>query len=317
METETALIASIEIRPIREVFKHEAFDFTKWLEEHIDDLGSRLKLDLTVVQREKKVGDFIVDLQCEEKGGKQVIVENQLGRSDHSHLGQLLTYLVNLEASTAIWVTPEPRVEHEKVIEWLNEATPVDIAFYLVKVEAVRIAGSPYAPLFTIVSGPDHQVKEIGKDKKEWADRHYQRYEFWTGLLEKSKKKTKLFANKTPSKDHWLTVSSGINGISLSYLIHLNDGGLELYIDFGPDSDVKNKAFFDELFKYKDTIESDYGKSLQWLRLNEKRACRVISLFEHGGLSQPATWDALQDKMIDGMIRFDQVLLPILKKIKV
>jgi hypothetical protein len=58
------------------------------------------------------------------------------------------------------------------VIEWLNESTPADISFYLVKVEAARIAESPFAPLFTVLAGPDTQVKVIGEGKKEWADEY-------------------------------------------------------------------------------------------------------------------------------------------------
>src|SRR3954447_13636268 len=96
-------VGKFEIVPIREAFAHEAYDFTAWLERNIDALSSRLGLNLTVVAREKAVGSFKVDLLCDDGADGYAIVENQLQESDHDHLGKLLTYLVNLEARTAIW----------------------------------------------------------------------------------------------------------------------------------------------------------------------------------------------------------------------
>jgi len=197
------MISRLEIVPIRNVFQKEAQHFTTWLESHIEALSERLGLQLTVVQREKQVGDFNVDLLCEDSNGRPVIIENQLERTDHDHLGKLLTYLVNLDASTAIWITTEPRLEHQKVIDWLNESTAADISFYLVKAEATRIGDSPFAPLFTVLSEPDKQTKEIGEKKKEWAERHVKRFEFWTGLIDRSKDKTKLFSNISPGRYSW------------------------------------------------------------------------------------------------------------------
>jgi len=108
-------IGRVEILPIRKAFPKEAHNFTKWLENHIESLADRLDMTLTVIQREKAVGDFNVDLLCEDGAQRPVIIENQLERTDHDHLGKLLTYLVNLGASTAIWVTSDPRPEHERV----------------------------------------------------------------------------------------------------------------------------------------------------------------------------------------------------------
>jgi hypothetical protein len=154
-------ISKLEIVPVRDAFRHEAHNFTLWLESNVDALAERIGMELTVLEREKSVGSFNVDLFCEDRNGTYVIIENQLERTDHDHLGKLLTYMVNLEAKTAIWVTPEVRSEHQRVIDWLNKSTSADFSFYLVRVEAVRIAGSPYAPLFTVLAAPDEQTPEI------------------------------------------------------------------------------------------------------------------------------------------------------------
>ena len=74
-------IGKLEVVSVRKAFPHEALNFTKWLEEHIDALADRLKISLSVEQREKSVGDFSVDLLCEDDDGKPVIIENQLGKT--------------------------------------------------------------------------------------------------------------------------------------------------------------------------------------------------------------------------------------------
>src|SRR5207302_4470293 len=120
MDNASIPIERLEIVSLRSAFPHEAHHFTRWLASHIEALSERLAMKLTVIQREQAVGDFNVDLLCEDAEGRRVIIENQLERTDHGHLGQILTYLVNLEASTAIWITSHPCSEHQKVINWLN-----------------------------------------------------------------------------------------------------------------------------------------------------------------------------------------------------
>ncbi|KAB2855881.1 MAG: DUF91 domain-containing protein, partial [Anaerolineae bacterium] len=107
-DSETAMnVSKLEVVPIREAFRHEAHNFTVWLEQNIEALSEEIGFQITVIDREKSVGSFNVDLLCEDAKGNTIIVENQLERTDHRHLWQVLTYLVNLEATTAIWVTTD------------------------------------------------------------------------------------------------------------------------------------------------------------------------------------------------------------------
>lgn len=315
MTTPNDNISRLEVVPVRTAFPKESHHFTTWLESHVDALADRLGLDLTVVQKEKPVGDFSLDLLCEDADGHRVIIENQLERTDHDHLGKVLTYLVNLDAKAAIWVTTESRPEHQKVIDWLNESTGDDLAFYLVKVEAVRIGQSPYAPLFTPLAEPDHQAKEIGKTKKELAGREQDCYEFWKSLLLRSRDKTPLFSNITPSHRGWISTQSGKAGIGLLYSIARNWGTVDLYIDHDKDSGAGNKATFDALYSQKDAIENEVGAPLTWERLDHRRACRVDVTLETGGLATPDKWPVLQDEMINIMIRLDKVMRPRLAKL--
>lgn len=307
-------IGKIEIVPIREAFKHESLDFTCWLEDNIDALSERLGFQLTVLEREKIVGSFIVDLFCEDEQGNNVIIENQLERTDHDHLGKLLTYMINLESKIAIWIATDVRQEHQRVIDWLNEATAIDTAFYFVKVEAVRIGESPYAPLFTVLVAPDEQTREIGEQKKELSERHILREEFWRRLLERSKTRTTLGANRSPSRDHWLAISTGKSGFSFNYLILKNGAAIDLNIDVG--DQIKNKTIFDHFYAVREDIEREFGEELDWRRLDERRTSRIVRLYEgHGSLNEPEKWDYLQDILIDAMIRLDRTFRKRIKRL--
>jgi hypothetical protein len=182
-------ISRLERVSLRELWRHEARDFTTWLAGNLDQLGEVLGFPLTLLQTEVATGTFSADILADAGSERLVVIENQLESTDHDHLGKLITYLSNLNASIAIWITSQPRPEHEQAIHWLNEWLPKNIAFYLVRVEAIRIVGGAHAaPLFTIVAGPSKAAREAGKAKKDLAERHVLRKEFWTQLLERARR---------------------------------------------------------------------------------------------------------------------------------
>ena len=227
-----------------------------------------------------------------------------------------MTYLSNLGAKTAIWITSNPRDEHIKAINWLNEATPEDVAFYLIKVEAVRIENSQPAPLFSVVAEPTEMVKDIGREKKEYAERHHLRKEFWTQLLEKAKTKTTLHANISPVIYSWIGTGSGKSGMGYNYVIANSYAGVEIYLDRGKGFLDLNKERFDQLYKYKNEIEKAFGGKLSWERLDKKRASRIAFRFEGVGLKDKDKWPHIQDGMIDVMIRLEAAFKPYIKQLK-
>src|SRR3989475_2085448 len=177
-------IGKLERVSLREVWKHEAKDFTQWLQENIDVLNSALDLNLVNVDRGRETGDFCIDLVAEDDGGGTVIIENQLEKSNHDHLGKLITYVTGMGARAAIWIVSDPRPEHVAAVAWLNESSSG--AFYMVKVEAVRIGGSPAAPFFTVIVGPPKETKNVGHAKKEIDERYGLSKRLGTQLPERS-----------------------------------------------------------------------------------------------------------------------------------
>ncbi len=309
------MIGKIERVPLRDIWKHEAYDFTNWLQDNIDVLNDALGLSLSNPEREQSAGSFNVDLVAEDENGNPVIIENQLEKSDHNHLGKLITYLTAIGAKTAIWIVADPRPEHVGAISWLNESSSAN--FYLFKVEGVKIGDSDPAPLLTLIVGPSEESREVGEKKKEMAERYSIRYKFWTELLEKAKEKTKLHANISSGQHSWVGTGAGKSGMGYNYTITKHASQVELYIDRGKDSESTNKNIFDELVEHKDEIENVFGESLKWERLDNKRACRISRQFDNGGYQDNDKWPDMQKNMIDAMCRFEKALKPYILKLKV
>ena len=309
------MIGKLQRVAIREVWKHEALDFTTWLRDNIDILNDVLGFELSGAESEQSAGSFNVDIVAEDGNGNPVIVENQYGKTDHDHLGKILTYLTMLDAKTAIWIVEDPRPEHVKAFGWLNESTSG--SFYLIKIEAVTIGDSPPAPLFTVIVEPSEEAREVGVIKKDIAERYFIRKDFWAGLLEKMKSKSKLFSNISPGQYNWIGTGSGIRGLGFNFAIRQHDGSVELYIDRGKDSKEDNEAIFDALFEDKVEIEEKFGGELVWEKLSSKRACRISKKIAIGGYRDEDKWPEQQDAMVNAMINFSKAFKPFLKKLDI
>jgi len=300
---------------LREVWKREDPDFTRWLQENLDLLNEVIDLSLSGAEREQPAGSFSVDLVAEDEGGNPVVIENQLEKSDHDHLGKIITYVAAIDAKAAVWIVADPRPEHVGAVSWLNQSSPV--AFYLLKVEAVKIEGSPAAPLLTLIVGPSEETRGAGETRKELAERYVIRHRFWTEFLERAKEKTKLHSNISPSQHNWIGTSAGQRGLGLNYGVRRHEAYVELYIDRGKDEEGENKVIFDTLAASKDAIQGVFGEPLDWQPLEAKRACRITKEIGLGGYRDEARWPAVHEAMIDAMIRLDRALRPYIRKLQV
>lgn len=307
------MIGKIRRVPLREVWRHEALDFTRWLEENVDVLNEVLDFTLISAEREKSAGDLNVDLVAEDTSGGTVIIENQLAKSDHDHLGKIITYLAALEAKRAIWIVANPRPEHVGAITWLNESSSA--SFYLVKVEAIRIGESDPAPLLTLIVGPGEERKEIRETKEDLAEGKTIRREFWTGLLAAAKGKTKLHSAVSPAEDNWIGTGAGKTGLSYNYVMRQHSGYVELYFNKGTADE--NKAVFDRLAESKDAIEKAFGGSLEWQRMDSKVTCRIKKEIGIAGYKDQNNWPSVFEAMVDAMVRLERALKPYISRLDV
>ena len=309
------IIGKLKRVPLREVWKHEAKDFTTWLQNNIEILNEVIDISINSAEREQSAGTFNVDLVAEDVNGNVVVIENQLEKSNHDHLGKIITYLTSVGAKAAIWIVADARPEHVNAINWLNESSSAD--FYLIKLEAIKIEDSLAAPLFTLIVGPSEEGRVIGATKKELAERYGIRLRFWTGLLDLSKKKTKLHSNLSPNKYNWVGTSAGKRGLGYNYIVRKHDTNVELYIDRGENGEQENLDIFDELLKSRNEIETAFGEPLDWQRLENRRACRIVKNITPGGWKDEDKWPEIHVTMIENMIRFEKAFKGQIRRLKI
>lgn len=300
-------IGKLERVSLREVWDDEAQNFTPWLNNNIDVLNEVLEHEeidiyLSEAKIEQDAGDFSVDMVARTDSGDIVVIENQLEQSDHDHLGKLITYLTSFGAKNAIWINSYPRPEHIKAINWLNEST--NAYFYLFKLEAIKIDESNHAPLLTLIVGKNQE-----QAKDDTPERDKIRYEFWESFLKYASTKTDLHANISPYSGSYVSASAGKTGLYYQYDILMHAAKVELYIDAGHKK--RNKNMYDHIIENKAKIENDFGSELEWHRLDDKKACRIMKTLEMGGYREDKEkWNEIQKAMVEEMIRLEAALRP-------
>jgi hypothetical protein len=298
--------------------------FTKWLEANADLLGNVIGIEIPTLTREQSTGTFFVDLVGKDEAGDTIVVENQFGKSDHDHLGKLITYLAASDAKTAVWIVEVPRSEHVKAVAKLNENPSA--SFYLVRLEAVKIGDSLPAPKLTLIVGQTEEaglISRTKKDTKEDLDRTQElRKQYWAGLIQKLRDQhAPLHANLSPGTGSWIATGAGKSGLSLGYILRNHNAQIELYIDLGKGKEERNAAIYQYFYDHKDEIESAFGEGqrdeLDWQELPDKRAFRIAKRIDLGGLKDTDKWEQIQDAQIDAMTRFYAALKPFIEKLQV
>jgi hypothetical protein len=312
MSSSPTVVGRLSRVALREVWTHEAYDFTTWLQSNIDVLTAAIGIGLINVEREQSAGAFNIDLVAEDEAGAKIIVENQLGRSDHDHLGKVLTYLAATNARAAIWIVADPRPEHVAAISWLNDSSSAD--FYLLKVEAVRIGDSLPAPLLTRIVGPSAETKAVAAKNREFSERYDLREQWWSNLVERPA--AHLHRHITPGRYSWIGLSSGVRGIQFNYSVRQHESQAEVYIDRGLDCDDENRAIFELLLAHRDEIEQRFGGPLLWEALEGKRACRISVRIDGGYKSDVEEWDEIQETLAGAMNRLVDAFRPELPAVK-
>lgn len=299
--------------PVRDIWSNEASDFTPWLLDNADRLGEALGIDLEITAAEHPVGGFSLDLHGHDRTNDCVlIVENQLERTDHGHLGQILTYAAGTDARTIVWIAPDFRDEHRQALDWLNEHTDEDTHFFGVQLRVVRIGSSPPAPLFELVANPNdwqRRTRTAVAAAGATTERQQLYLAFWAKYLDRVREvHTDWTAARSPSRWHWMD-QPGLLG-SARYSLSFGQGGTlrnALYIDLR-DADL-NRTLLGILEDNREAIEATYGRSLAFEAPDGRRACTVIDSTD-GDVANVDRHDAYIDWLIDSGERMRKALTP-------
>ena len=305
-------LSTIESVDPRNIWEHEAHDFTPWLSTHISKLGEALGLDLELRDTEAPVGGFKLDILAHDVGqSRPVVIENQLDPTDHSHLGQLLTYAAGYEANVVVWIAGAFRDEHREALDLLNRRTDEDTEFFGVVVEVWKIDGSRPAPHFKVVSAPnDWRKSKVGSISSELGERHREFFQPLVDVLREEHSFTNVQKGSTRS---WQNFSSGVAGVKYIPVVGKAKARVEIYLD---SDKTLNEQRFDYLAKSKEEIEDAIGGEFKWERLDDRIACR-ISVVRAGSIDEDdETLEEIRDWMIEKLLAFKQVFCPKLKELK-
>ena len=310
-------LGTIEQVDLREVWPHEAQDFTPWLAENLDKLGEALGLDLELQSAEAAVGPFSLDVLAHDLGSNRpVIIENQLEITNHDHLGKLLTYAAGYDAFSVVWLTREFRDEHRQALDWLNQRTGEDTAFFGVVVEAWRIDSSRPAPHFRPVATPNDWQKQSSKLERNGGgsaivSERGERYRaFFQDLIDVLRDQHRFTNARKGQPQSWYSFASGFRGIGYnpSFSPRRGIARVELYVDRG-DKEL-NEQIFESLRSVSHDIEIELAGSLEWERLENRRACRISAVRKGSIEDDPESLANTQVWMVDRLLAFKRVFGP-------
>ncbi|MEY9532865.1 DUF4268 domain-containing protein [Sinorhizobium fredii] len=301
-------LGRLEKVSVRDIWLTEAQHFTPWLgrPDNLAILGETLSMELEIEAQEKNVGPFRADILCKDAlDGSWVLIENQLERTDHAHLGQLLTYASGLHTVTIVWIATQFTEEHRAALDWLNEITNEKFKFFGLEVELWRIGDSPAAPKFNIISKPNEWSRSVGQAARRietdaLSETKALQLRFWTQLQERLKNHANLRPQK-PLPQNWYVFRIGRSGFHLGTSINTRENriGVELYIQH-----ESAKAFFGLLLRERKQIEAEIGLKLEWQELPNRTACRVVHYWSGVDPFDEARWPEYLDWMIDALVRF-------------
>ncbi len=306
MSNATAL-GRLEQVDLRKVWGSEPGDFTPWLaqQENIALLADTLGMDLELEAQEKGVGPYRADIVCKQRPeGSLVLIENQLEKTDHTHLGQLMTYAAGLDAVTIVWIAERFTDEHRAALDWLNEITGERVSFFGLEIELWRIGTSPIAPKFNVVSKPNDWIKEGGGGGGAVVITETKQLQqtYWRALREVLLEKMNSLKPQKAHPQHWLTVSIGRANFNLAALVNTTEEriGVELYLS-GADA----KKHFKRLEAEKADIEKEIGQTLDWRELPEKESSRILLMRPNSSIKDSTLWPEQHQWLAEKLERFN------------
>jgi len=300
----TPILGRLEKVSLRTAWIGESTHFTPWLaqSENLKFLGDTVGIELEFEAQEKEVGPFRADILCKDTlDGSWVLIENQLERTDHTHLGQLLTYASGLETVTIIWIAQHFAEEHRATLDWLNEITNERFAFFGLELELWRIGSSAIAPKFNIVSKPNDWSKSVRNSAAkatELTDVKRAQLEFWTAFKEYMDEHSHIRCQK-PAPQPWMNHSIGRSGFGLTSIASTWSSDTqswdpELRVEFYV-SLAEGRKYFAVLEAQKTEIERELGQPVVWSSPPGKQTCKAFirrstNFLDHSQWSQQHTW---------------------------
>jgi hypothetical protein len=304
---------------LRQAWISESGDFTPWLAQNLKMLGETIGLSLELEAQEKNVGPFRADILCREtsRDDHWVLIENQLERTDHGHLGQLLTYAAGLKAVTIVWIAERFTEEHRAALDWLNEITDERFGFFGLELELWRIGTSPVAPKFNVISKPNdwaRQIQDAARKPGEVTDHKQRQLQFWMAFKEYMDERRSPVRCQKPQPAHWMNHAIGRSGFKMSSVVsswnsETNTREPEIRAEMVVDDNNYSKEYFAQLYAQKDEIEKAIGQPLTWHNPEDAKACRIY-VRRSANFLNPAEWAEQHEWLRINLEKLQHVFAP-------
>lgn len=309
---DSIILGSIEPVPFASMWANER-EFTAWLsrEENLERLKNTLGLEFTLEGVEMAVGPYSADIVGRDLENARVVVECQYGKTNHDHLGKLITYSSGLNASTIIWIAETFSEEHQKSIEWLNNHTDGDTQVYALRVELFRIEDSPPAIQFIIVEGPKAAGRTHARGTEQLTDAQQLQLDFWTLFSKRLLEKQVVARTQEPGPRYWFNVPLGHSGVYLSNICNTFDEriGVRVYV-----RNTVAEVALPQLIDQQQEIENEIGEKLEW-DANPTAKDKVIALRRKVDLNERSKWPEYVDWMVDKVSKFRAAFAPRIQQI--
>ena len=325
--TETP-ISTLEPVDLRTIWPDESSDFTPWLAEpeSLDRLGQALGLTLEPRGTEQTVGSFSADLLCRRLDGRSdeeswVVIENQYGRTNHDHLGKLLTYTAGLNAQTVVWIAEEFRDEHRAALDLLNESSTDEYAYFGVEIELLKIDNSKPAPRFNVVVQPNDWAKTVrpaGSDG-ELSEGKQLQIEFWTDFQKMMDSASEIPCTRPKPVSYMRHNIRGVSGFRVvSSFSSLNSVSRtfsigEVRVDFVFER-TSGQSLFEQLKASREILEHEAGQQYQWQAPTSEVRARVF-VHRDAEVQNRNRWPEYQTWLRTEVERMFRVLVPKAKEL--
>lgn len=307
-------LGKLEPEALRKAWPDEALDFTPWLAqaENLADLGNTIGIDLELVSTEQYVGPFRADILCRDTTtGRYVLIENQLEATDHTHLGQLLTYAAGLKAMAVVWLARKFTDEHRATLDWLNEITKGELCCLGLEIELWRIGDSAMAPKLNIVCQPNEWTNRVAATHPEGLTDLSQFYlEYWTQFKAYVDSHTTRIKARQPYPQYWTEFAVGRAGFAIQIWMSVKDKSLDVNLAIKNDD---AKRYFHLLLQQKAAIESALGQ-VRWQEV-ENGKWSYISQWCAMDPATKAQWPEQFAWLLERVETFRRVFEPILKSL--
>lgn len=303
--------ASLESQEVREYWEHEAHEFTPWLAdevraEAVSELEDSLGLDLEIIEEEKSVGRYNVDILAEVvDDNRNVVIENQLDSSDHDHLGKSIAYASGVDADIIVWVAPRFYDEHRDAIQWLNENSREGVDLFAIRLEVWKIGESDPAVRLNPVAEPSEWKEKARRSDSELTNTEQLQEEFWTEFRDRIESPETPLSARKPYPDYYYNNPIGKTGFELQFTINSQDDELGVGLVIRDDADA-----YHQLAEQRDEIEARFDQELAWNEPEETRAGKKrskILITKRGDVTDEERWDEYLQWMVERGELFHEV----------